>query len=93
MDRHTGAVTREGESLRLGERKHLLRPRARHRSPAARGYGCAGPESADAPARPGAPVVAVAGETRGDDCRGYAIPFTADIRKAMAELTSQMQAP
>ena len=37
--------------------------------------------------------VAVAGETRGDNCRGYAIPFTADIRKAMAELTSQIQAP
>jgi S1-C subfamily serine protease len=37
--------------------------------------------------------VAVAGELNGDDCRGYAIPFSADIRKALAELAAQVQAP
>ena len=79
--------------MRLGERKHLLRPRARHRSPAARGYGCAGPELADAPARPGAPVVAVAGESQRDDCRGYAIPFTADIRLAVTNLSARLRHP
>ena len=34
--------------------------------------------------------VAVAGETRSADCRGYAVPFNAETRHAIAELAASI---